>query len=55
MRDRRERRGERMTPDLSFLIGVACGVLLSLQGTCHVSASGSWILSGWLGSVLQEV
>ena len=27
-----------MTPDLSFLIGVARGVLLSLQRMCHVSA-----------------
>ena len=29
-----------MTPDLSFLIGVARGVLLSLRCTCHVSAFG---------------
>ena len=29
-----------MTPDLSFLIGVARGVLLSSRRTCHVSAFG---------------
>ena len=35
-----EKRGKRMTPDISFLIGVARRVLLSLPCTCHVSAFG---------------
>ena len=29
-----------MTPDLSFLIAVAFGVLLSLRCMCHVSTFG---------------
>ena len=34
------RGGDRMTPDLSFLIGVARGVLSSLRCMCHVSTFG---------------
>ena len=39
-KERGEGRGDRMTPDLRFLIGVARGVLLSLRCMCHVSAFG---------------
>ena len=37
-REERERIGERMKLDLSFLVGLARGLLLSLRCTCHVSA-----------------
>ena len=37
---REERRGESKIPDLSFLVGVARWVFLSLSCTCQVSAFG---------------
>ena len=35
-----------MTPDLSFLTDVACGLFVSLRVRVTCLHSGSWILSG---------